>query len=264
MLSLSIFALAILAATNAQFPPPREDIRTIKSRHHEGITISYKEPEICETTPGVKSYSGYIHLPPNSLTEVGEDQNYPINTFEDLTFALFLLLIRWQFLLVFRIPKRPSQCSSVHLVEWWPWRLILIGWFSREWAMFHQLGFQQHVQQPLVMASYSLSLNATIRNLFIRSNEVNMLYIDQPVQVGYSYDTLHNGTRNLNIQAEGDDQDATLTSIVLHNFSDADIPEQNATFLVGTFSSQNQSFTANTTEHAAVALWHFAQTWFEE
>ena len=42
------------------------------------------------------------------------------------------------------------------------------------------------------------------------------------------------------------------------------VPEQNATCMVGTVSSQNVSYTASTTRHAAVALWHFAQTWFEE
>lgn len=79
-------ALCLLVAglsayiVGAQFPPPREGITTVKSHHHEGITISYKEPGICETTPGVKSYSGYLHLPPNSLDEAGESQNYPINT----------------------------------------------------------------------------------------------------------------------------------------------------------------------------------------
>ena len=33
---------------------------------------------------------------------------------------------------------------------------------------------------------------------------------------------------------------------------------------MGTAGSQNLSHTANTTTHAATALWHFAQTWFEE
>ena len=42
------------------------------------------------------------------------------------------------------------------------------------------------------------------------------------------------------------------------------IPEQNNTFLVGTFPSKNLTHTANSTIHAAHALWHFAQTWFEE
>lgn len=88
-----------------------------------------------------------------------------------------------------------------------------------------------------------------------------MLYIDQPVQVGYSYDTLNNGTLNLD---QADEFDADVDPITLRNFGEHDIPEQNSTFLVGTFASQNLTYTANSTRHAAVALWHFAQTWFEE
>ena len=42
---------------------------------------SYKQNDICETTPNVKSYAGYVYLPPNSLNETSENQNYPINTF---------------------------------------------------------------------------------------------------------------------------------------------------------------------------------------
>lgn len=42
------------------------------------------------------------------------------------------------------------------------------------------------------------------------------------------------------------------------------VPEQNNTFLVGTMSSQRETSTANSTQNAAIALWHFAQVWFEE
>jgi hypothetical protein len=39
------------------------------------------QPGICETTPGVKSYAGYVHLPPGFLEDaIGEPQHYPINT----------------------------------------------------------------------------------------------------------------------------------------------------------------------------------------
>ena len=39
------------------------------------------QPGICETTKGVKSYAGYVHLPPRTLGDLGEKQTYPINTF---------------------------------------------------------------------------------------------------------------------------------------------------------------------------------------
>jgi len=44
-------------------------------------SLDFPQPGICETTPGVKSYSGYVHLPPHFLEDGnGEIQDYPINT----------------------------------------------------------------------------------------------------------------------------------------------------------------------------------------
>ena len=78
-----------------------------------------------------------------------------------------------------------------------------------------------------------------------------MLYIDQPTQVGLSYDTLANITFN------------TVTGkIVL--LGDDSPPKTNATYLTGTYPSQNRTDTAQGSRNAAIALWHFAQTWFQE
>ncbi|KAH0541833.1 hypothetical protein FGG08_003716 [Glutinoglossum americanum] len=96
--------------------------------------------------------------------------------------------------------------------------------------------------------------NSTTLNPHSWNNEVNMLYIDQPVQAGYSYDVLRNGTLDL---TSGD------VVVGIDGFEEA-LPEQNNTFLVGTFPSQELNRTSNTTVHAAHALWHFAQTWFAE
>ncbi len=79
------------------------------------------------------------------------------------------------------------------------------------------------------------------------------LYIDQPNQVGLSYDTLVNGTQDL-LDPSGD--------VVTDDFSNG-VPQQNNTFLVGTFPSQLLSSSANETTNAARALWHFAQVWFQ-
>lgn len=73
LLALSEFAVA-------QFPAEPEGITVLRSRFGEGITISYKENDICETTPGVRSYSGHVHLPPGTA-DLGQGQDYPINTF---------------------------------------------------------------------------------------------------------------------------------------------------------------------------------------
>ncbi|CVK90858.1 related to carboxypeptidase [Fusarium mangiferae] len=74
----------------------------------------------------------------------------------------------------------------------------------------------------------------------------NMLFIDQPNQVGFSYDTPTNGTINFLSQ-----------NVTEPPGSYPELPE----WLVrnGTFSSNNGNFTANTTETAAMAVWHMVQ-----
>lgn len=83
-----------------------------------------------------------------------------------------------------------------------------------------------------------------------------MLYIDQPNQVGFSYDIAVNATFL--------PDDAGWAYDIIPWEDDADIPETNLTSRYGTFSSQKALNTANTTALAAHALWHFAQTWFFE
>jgi hypothetical protein len=56
--------LALFAIVHAQFPPPVTN-QTVHTSPGTNITIRYKEPGICETTPGVKS----VH-PPGNLTLV--------------------------------------------------------------------------------------------------------------------------------------------------------------------------------------------------
>lgn len=79
-----------------------------------------------------------------------------------------------------------------------------------------------------------------------------MLYIEQPVQVGFSYDTLRNYTYDL----------VTGETIPLEELDT--VPEQNTTLLLGTFPSNNRTQTAQGSRNAAIAMWHFAQTWFQE
>lgn len=88
------------------------------------------------------------------------------------------------------------------------------------------------------------------------NNEVNMLYIDQPTQVGFSYDVPTNGTMRPRKDGQGFD---TIPA----DFSGG-VPVTNYTNRAGTFSSQAVPYTAHNTDQAAHALWHFAQTWFSE
>lgn len=64
----------------AQFPPEPVGVKVLQSRFGDGVTISYKENDLCETTPGVRSYSGHVYLPPGTAN-LGQGQDYPMNTF---------------------------------------------------------------------------------------------------------------------------------------------------------------------------------------
>ena len=77
-----------------------------------------------------------------------------------------------------------------------------------------------------------------------------MLYIDQPNQVGFSYDELNNGT-----------YDQLTQKTALAEFK-KNGPKHNNTLFWGTFPSQDGNSTANSTENAARVFWHFAQEWF--
>lgn len=59
MMAFRAFALsAAIGLAYAQFPPPVEGVKTLESKIHPGVKVSFKEPGLCETTPGVKSYAG--------------------------------------------------------------------------------------------------------------------------------------------------------------------------------------------------------------
>lgn len=75
----------------------------------------------------------------------------------------------------------------------------------------------------------------------------NILYVDQPNEVGFSYDDRANGSLNL------------FNSTVSFPPSIAPPGQPDFTFLNGTFSSNNGNRTANTTETAAHAIWHMLQ-----
>ncbi|OAA36288.1 Peptidase S10, serine carboxypeptidase [Metarhizium rileyi] len=217
---LLLGGLAGLAA--AQFPPTPEDIKVIRSKFHENVTISFREPGICESTPGVKSYAGHVHLPPGMLDDVsGEKQDYPVNTFF------------W----FFEARHEPENAPLAIWLNGGPGGSSMIGLLGENGPCFIEDDSR-----------------TTIHNPWSWNNHVNMLYIDEPNQVGFSYDiptnvTIHTGNEE--------------AKIIPTDFS-KETPQVNLTTRIGTLSSQKPSHTTNSTQQAAHALWHFAQTFFTE
>ncbi|EME43356.1 hypothetical protein DOTSEDRAFT_35633 [Dothistroma septosporum NZE10] len=202
-----------------QFPAEPEGITLLRSRFDNNVTISYKQTYICETTPDVRGFSGYIHLPPGALADLGGETSYPINTFF------------W----FFEARKDPANAPLSLWLTGGPGSSSCLGLLVENGPCY-----------------VNPDSNSTTLNKWSWNNEVNMLYLDQPVQVGFSYDTLTNVTNNL-----------ILDEITILNATDP-VPEQNATFLVGTYASQDSNQTALGSVNAAIAAWHFLQTWVQE
>jgi len=221
MLPSSNFILGpILAAAAACAAFPRQagvGRSEVESFLDPRISLSYKETRICETTPGVKSYSGYVNLPEN----ISEGRNYDMHTFF------------W----FFSARKNPVTA---------PLSLWLQGGPGSP-SIPAALG----ENGPCYVTRDS---KGTVVNPWYWNNEVNMLYIDQPVQVGFSYDSLINGTID----------EVASPFFVTPAPPNSPPPTLNSTVFLGVFPSQDSLSTANRSETAAMAAWHFMQIWMKE
>ncbi|KAB5582867.1 Alpha/Beta hydrolase protein [Coniochaeta sp. 2T2.1] len=191
--------------------------RVVKSHLDPGVSLSFKETRLCETTPGVKSYSGYVNLPAN----VAEGRLYDIHTFF------------W----FFEARKNPRNAPLSLWLQGGPGSPSIPAALGETGPCF------------VTPDSKGTKLNPWSWN-----NEVNMLYMDQPVQTGFSYDKLINGTID----------ETFLPYLVTPLSATGPAPELNSTTLLGVFPSQNPMSTANTTSTAALAAWQFMQVWMKE
>lgn len=219
---LLMCALTLLSGIAlAQYPPPispSSNLTVIKSPLNQNVTISFKSPPIgtCTTIFSTqKQYTGYVNIPPGDVVAAPND--YPINTF-------------FWFIEARQIPERapltifmnggPGSSSMVALfLENGPCEVVEIannrlGTRARDWGW---------------------------------DRSTNILYVDQPVQVGLSFDTPTNRSLNL--------LDETFSSLPIA----APETQPSYTFLNGTFSSGEIEFSANTSAIAAHAIWHFLQ-----
>ena len=193
-------------------------ITTLHSPVNGNITIRFKSPPTgtCTTAfPTQKQYTGYVSLPPFTLSPI--QQNYSINTFF------------W----FFEARTDSSTAPLTVYINGGPGSSSMIG-------LFQENG-------PCQVVEIAQDKLGTQPNDWGWDRSTNILYVDQPNEVGFSYDTPTNGSLNL------------FTSITTEPSSDVPSGQPEYTFLNGTFSSNSGNSTANTTEIAAHAVWHMLQ-----
>ncbi|KAH9819864.1 carboxypeptidase 2 [Teratosphaeria destructans] len=187
--------------TKRQFPAEPQGVKTITSP--SGATIRYKIPSdegVCETTPDVKSYSGYISL--------------------DATTNMFF----WFF-------EARHDAAHAPLTLWLnggPGSDSMIG-------LFEELG------------PCTVTKNLTTQlNPYSWNNVTNLLFLSQPVGVGFSYETKEEGYYNSSTGEFFEVTDPKKTGDGPGRFS-----------LVGKDG-------VNTTMRAAVVTWEILQAFLEE
>ncbi|GAB7340194.1 hypothetical protein MBLNU457_6666t1 [Dothideomycetes sp. NU457] len=217
LLAASLVALPLV---HAQYPPIPQYSNVLKSPLNPNISIAYTSPSpgTCTTVfPSQKQYTGYISIPPLTLAPI--QQNYSINTF------FWFIEAR----------DNPETAPLTIYLNGGPGASSMFG-------LFQETGPCQVVQ----MADGTYGTEARMWG-WDRSS--NMIFIDQPDQVGFSYDTLTNGSYNV------------ISENYTYPSSRAPAGQPAYTVFNGTFGSGQQSATPNTTQIAAHSMWHFLQTW---
>lgn len=175
--------------------------------------------------PNQKQYTGYIGLPPYTLAPI--QQNYSINTF-------------------FWFVEARQTPESAPLTIW------LSGGpgTSSMFGLFNELG-------PCEVVQLSDGTYGTQASMWGWDRSSNILFIDQPNQVGFSYDFAT--TASLDLYTGDVFEPPTPPRSDVPNYM-----YRNGTFGTANFDDKNETpwaATANTTEIAAQATWHFLQTW---
>ncbi|KAI0598269.1 alpha/beta-hydrolase [Biscogniauxia sp. FL1348] len=174
-------------------------------------TISYNNVSAAICGEAI-SYAGYVKFPPNSMKEVAH--NYEINTFF------------WYF----KSQDSPEDSPLVIWMNGGPGGSSLFGLFTENGPC--------SINEDI----------APVTNPWSWNTNYSLLYVDQPVQTGFSYDVVTEGFLDLE----------TGNIIPKGNF------QPNNTFIPGNFSSQNVANTANTTENAARHFWNFLRVWLND
>ncbi|RYO86673.1 hypothetical protein DL763_006626 [Monosporascus cannonballus] len=209
-----LFGNGLFAAAIAAVVPRTPDNFEVNSVLDPSVSLSFKETSICETTPGVKSYSGYVNIPANPE----EGREFDIHSFF------------W----FFEARKDPANAPLALWLQGGPGSPSIPA------------AIGENGPCDVTPDSKGTTLNSWSWN-----NEVNMLYLDQPVQTGFSYDKIINGTID-------------ETSLPYYVAPAEKYEDLNYHTLAGKFSSQDPRNTTPTTGTAALAAWHFMQIWMKE
>ncbi|KAF2178318.1 carboxypeptidase S1 [Zopfia rhizophila CBS 207.26] len=215
-------AISLVPFSVAQFSPPVTYDTVLKSPINPNITISYKSPDpgTCTTAFSTqKQYTGYVHLPPFTLEQY--QQNYSINTF------FWFVEAR----------QEPEKAPLTIWLNGGPGSSSMIG-------LFREAG-------PCEVVQMNDGTYGTQARMWGWDRSSNILFIDQPTQVGFSYDTAENASLNLfPVQAQ-DKYTERPESLPSGHPAWA--------FLNGTFPSGEEFSIPNTSVIAASASWHFMQ-----
>ncbi|KAL8969836.1 MAG: hypothetical protein Q9183_001801, partial [Haloplaca sp. 2 TL-2023] len=205
----------------AQYPSSSfltTNITTIRSPVDKDVVLHFKSPPIgtCTTIfPTQKQYTGYISLPPHKLDPI--QQNYHVNTF------FWFIEAR----------TNASTAPFTIFINGGPGSSSMVG-------LFQEAG-------PCEVVEVAQGRFGTQARDWGWDRSSNIIFIDQPNLVGFSYDKLVNGSLDL------------FSSTVLSSSSDEAADRPAHTVLDGTFSSNDPRAFANTSEIAAQTMWHLLQ-----
>ncbi|KAI1871269.1 uncharacterized protein JN550_004714 [Neoarthrinium moseri] len=207
---MKLLGHVLLAAAGvlAQFPNVSPNLTTIASPLDPNITISYKVPSGACTT-AFETQQQYTGW----VTVPGD---YPTNLFFWFVGA-----------------REPSSTLTI--------------WLNGGPGSSSMFGFFTEIGPCEVVDSGPDDKYKTVAREWGWDRASNMLFIDQPNQVGFSFDTPTNGSLNL------------VTGEISSPPRGPPKSTPAELFLNGTFSSMNSSRTANTTETAATAIYHMLQ-----
>ncbi|KAK3343060.1 Alpha/Beta hydrolase protein [Neurospora tetraspora] len=206
LLTLSTLA-ALAPLSEAQFPPYQAvGLKTVTSPSNTNIKISYKEPKDVCTT-AFKRQKQYTGW----VTVPGEHPTH---------------LFFW-----FVGAREPTSALTM-MLNGGPGASSMFGLFAEN--------------GPCQVVEKGANRLETAAREWGWDRASNMLFVDQPNQVGFSYDTPTNGSLDLTTGMSSPDM----------HLPDGLPP---SLFLNGTFSSSNIQNTANTTQNAAMAVYHLLQ-----